>query len=715
MPEAIQIVDDDQEPSNLEGVALLQSFFERDREFFIPLPNITHLIDDETLDKVGQAVVDGFDVDLSSMSDWSDLVETGQQLVKQEKDSRSTHWDGQSNFKSPTLMNAALKFSDRAATELLRQRDIVKTAVIGEDPTGEKAKRADRVAILQNYQVNVDMPEWREEHEKMIYDLPYTGTVFKKTFFDARLGRNDSSLITFPNFVVNQSTTSISRLRRFSEVFDLSENEIKERQEQGIWRNVSTTVVKKDKDTGLSTEGSTNVPEQAEDDNFSQFIEQQGFFDLDGDGYQEPYTFTVHRNSAKVMRIVPRFEPDQVLVKDEVNRRAAKLSDVFDIPNVNREVVRITPDTNITKYGFIRDPQGDFLDVGFYQLLGALTQSINSVTNQLVDAGTLANLGANTGWLAKGFRKKMGNAPFKPGQMTQTNLSATDLHQGIREMQTREPSPTLFQLMKEMVASSQELSASTDLAGALGTNAAATTTLALVQEKQVSSGAIIQRLHRSMTSEFKKLFVLNAKFLDPEEYQDIVDDPQADFNADFNLKDMDIIPVANPEVSSKIQRIQLAEVEMSRIFEIAQTGGNPKPVVENFLRMIGTSNVDEIYPEQDPQQQLQELLVNNPDLAALITGEQERNQLISEVQEEAIEREQARKDAETASRVDKEDSERKLNEAKRILTLEEAETEDTKNLSSQYTTALNLDRQSLENEALNEQSRLPRVENERSN
>ena len=135
MVQPIAIIEEEQESELAElktGVELLQSFFTQDRDVFIPLPNITSLIDDETLSKVGQAVVDGFNVDEGSMDEWIDLVEKGRELVKQEKESRSTPWDGASNFKSPTLMNAALKFSDRASTEILRQRDVAKTVVKGE-------------------------------------------------------------------------------------------------------------------------------------------------------------------------------------------------------------------------------------------------------------------------------------------------------------------------------------------------------------------------------------------------------------------------------------------------------------------------------------------------------------------------------------------------------------------------------------------------------
>ena len=213
-----------------------------------------------------------------------------------------------------------------------------------------------------------------------------------------------------------------------------------------------------------------------------------------------------------------------------------------------------------------------------------------------------------------------------------------------------------------------------------------------------------------MSSEFKKLIVLNSKFLDPAEYQEVLDDPEANFEADFNVKSMNVVPVANPEISSKIQRIQQAQAELSQVELIAQTGGNVRAVVIKFLEAIGTQNIDEIYPEEDPQQRLQRLLTENPELAELISGEAERLDLIAASQADALEREEARKDAETASKLDKEQSEVKKNDSATILNLEKAETEDLNNSISTYTASLDLDNKQLQNEQASQQLQQPEIQ-----
>lgn len=704
-------IEQDKEREDIpEGVELLASMFAATPEgilttaegtVFIPDSNIADMFDKDTLLKVGRQVKEGYEADKDSMTDWVELVEFGFDLIKQETNSKSTPWDGAANFKSPELMKAALKFSDRASTELLRKYDILKTRIIGADPNDFKLEQGERVAEFQNWQLNVEMPEWREEHEKLIYDLPYTGTVFKKTFFDAQLGRNSSTLITYPNFVVSQDADSLERLRRFSETHDFSENEIIEKQRQGLWLDV-------DLDLGSRVDEDA---EGSEDDKFTTFIEQQGWYDLDNDGYEEPYTLIVQESTGTVVRIMPRFEPKDVLIKDEKNRRAATLDVLMQaggLPETNseREVVRISATQSVTKYGFIRDPQGEFLDVGYIHLLSAIVSGINTTTNQLIDAGTLAN--RQSGWLSKEFRRKMGSSSFKPGEWKQTGVSANDLHQGVVPLPIKEPSPTLLTLTQFMIANAQELAASSDLKGTLGANTPVGTTLALIDEQMQGTGAIVKRIYRSMSSEFRKLYVLNSKFVDPRQYKEILDDPTADFAQDFNIKGMDIVPEANPEISTKTQRVIMSQAELSQVQPLMLMGKDPTPIIKNFFEVIGSNITDELFPEETPDMALQRILSQNPDLQELIMGEKERLDLIAAAQADAAEREQARLDAALASKIDKESSEVEKNNSTTILNLEKAETEDTKNQISTYTAAGQIDTQALQNQQALQQLEQPR-------
>ncbi len=706
MPDAVDPEQDEQELDDESQELNLADFFQVVNNQIIPKHNIADMLDDVDLAMIGRKVKEGFEADLDSMQDWIDQVEMGLDLAKQERESRSTPWPGAANFKSPVLMDACLTFSDRASTELLRHPNLCMVNVVGNDPDEAKQARAKRVATFQNWQLNVDMPEWRDEQEKLLYCLPYHGTVFKKTYFDSGLGRMVSDLVTYPSFAVNNSAVSMDKIRRFSEIIEFPKNVVIEKMRSGVWI-----------ETDLSYSGGQDQDDDGdfEGDKITSFIEQQTWLDLDKDGYEEPYTVVIQQSGGKVVRITPRYDAADVSLNltgigagtlDQVILaigQGGKWSD-------DLEIVRIKPDNDITQYGFLPDPQGGLLFVGYSHILSAITAGINATTNQLIDAGTIANLPG--GWIAKGFRTKLGDARFTPGEFKQTGLSANDLQSGIMLHPTKEPSGTLFQLMTMMVGAAEKLSASADLAGVLGQNAPAATTLAMVEEQQLASGAIMARIYRSMSREFDKLFTLNGKYTDPQMYMQVVDDQQADFAKDFDKNQLDIVPSANPEVSSKMQRIQQASGEMQNLEQVVQVGGNPRPIVENYYKALGSNNVDQIFPTMNPQQELDALLQRNPDLMAGIAQLADQQNMQAKLQTEQLvasnamlkaqaeeltaKAQKAQMDAdrlmhETAQKLDKMQAEIRNIQSKTLLNVQLAESEQVKNHVSLQQAAMDLE------------------------
>ena len=161
------------------------------------------------------------------------------------------------------------------------------------------------------------------------------------------------------------------------------------------------------------------------------------FWDLDNDGYQEPYVITIEEQTKKVLRIVARFDSDGIYLNDE------------------KKVVRIDSVEYYTKYGFVPNPDGGFYDIGFGHLLGHTNIAVNTLINQLVDAGTLANLQA--GWIGKGLRVKLGDQPFRPGEWRQVNATGDDIKKQIMPLPFKEPSEVLFKLLGMLIESGPKL------------------------------------------------------------------------------------------------------------------------------------------------------------------------------------------------------------------------------------------------------------------
>ena len=703
------------EPCECSKPLSLIDLFEFNGRQFYPSTNIVSKLTKEQQLSLSRRVLEGFSADVESMSGWSAGVQRGLDLCVQETQSRSTPWIGACNYKSPTLAKAALQFSDRTTTELMRQRDLVTVNVIGRDDENVKQKQADRVAIYENYQINEKMSEWRDEHEKMLYLLPYHGTVFKKIYFDPSLQRNVCDLITYPNFALDNTCPSISRLRRFSIPLVKSKNAVIERLNSGEWI-----------DTGIQygdapdTSDNVNAPlaANAEQDHMTAFIEQQCYFDVDGDGYEEPYTVVVQNGSGAVVRVTPRYEMSEIFVK--VGGNSTNAEQTFGIYD---EILYIEPNTNLIMYGMEHDPQGGLLFEGYGHILASLTEAINTTTNQLVDAGSLAN--TSGGWLSKGFRVKMADASFAPGEFKQSALPPEQLQSGIMLNPTKEPSQVLYALRNDFIAASNEYSASADLSQSLGAQAPAATTLALIQEKQLSSAAIILRIYRTMANEFKILYKLDGLFLDEEQYRQIVDDEEASSDDFFN--NLDITPSANPEISSRMMRIQQANAEMAVMESVAGAGGDIMPIVKGYYEAIGSTYIDEIFPEETPEKQLQALLQRNPQLSDLLMQAQKQTEMIAQKQAEGIDAQNAVLHAQaseldakakekminidslvssTAAELDLKEEQIKKVRSETILNLEKAESESIKNGIDKYTYAAGLDapKETMEDDGLEEES-----------
>jgi len=645
--------------------------------------NAASILEDDKLAEIAKEVKENFDQDLDSMTDWLALVEEGRDLMKQDFQGRSDPWEGAANFKSPMIMNATLTFGDTSSQELLRKSDVVKGMVIGKDPQGLKEQQAGRISSFMNYQVNVEMPEWRVEHDKLLYTLPSTGCMFKKTFYDHNLGRNVSDVIYFPNFVVNQSNITIEDSKSFTQILQFTENQVVEKQRSGQWLESDFIVADSEEEKPKVMVDDENLQSQPEA-NEDRFLEQHAWFDLDGDGYKEPYVVTMHESSMTIVKIVSRFLPKdiKVKVKGEIFNLAVVMQgqeagmDVFA-----EEVVAIKPINLITKYDFLPDPTGEFLGIGYPHLLAGVTQAVNTTTNHLLDAGTLANLPG--GYLAKGVRKKLGEDRFKPGEWKGTNVPARDFQNAFFSLPYGEPSQTLFALNEKMQQEGERTANSADFSKVLANNAPATTTLALLQKETQSTTSIIRRIYLAMSEEFKKMAILNQSFVDPELYQKVLDDPNANFETDFDASQLNLVPVSNPEMSTRIERVKSAEVQMNFLPQIEQAGGQTQVVIKNFLDALGVENIDQIFPEPQPEQievQNQELKTQNEQME-FQNGLFDRELAVREADIQ-------RKIAETQSKIAETRSNIIKIQAEALLKLEEAETEDQKNQINVYTQEL---------------------------
>jgi chaperonin GroES len=534
----------------------------------IQSPNIAEDLDDSILAQIGAKVIEEFKIDEQSRkeSGWEERYKDAMKLALQTKEAKNYPWPNASNVKYPLISTAAIQFNARAYPAIIDGPEIVKGAVKGR-PTPEKVARADRVGAHMSYQLLEEMDDWEEDTDRLLMQLPIVGCAFRKTWFDPLKGYNCSHLVSALDFVVNYWTKDLETCPRATHVLTFYPYEVREKMLSGVWLEV---------DLGR--------PQSADNDDDAPFTfyEQARLWDLDEDGYPEPYTVTVEKESGKVVRIMARFDERGVTQRED------------------GAIVRIVPTRVFTKYGFIPAPDGSFYDIGFGTLLNPLSETINSTINQLMDAGHLANV--QGGFIGAGVSIKSGSQTFRPGEWRRATTEGGNLRENIVPLPTKEPSSVLFQLLGMLIEAARDVTATQDiLGGDSGKGSLPVGTVsALIEQGLKTFTAIVKRLHRALKKELAILYALNGRYLEPEVYFTFQDEEGSVAQADYAAGDMDVVPVSDPNMATDMQRMQQAQFVMS-IAEAMPGVIPPRKAAERALQAARVPDLDELLgPEQPP-------------------------------------------------------------------------------------------------------------------
>ena len=542
--------------------------------------NLAEELDDDTLISIGNDVVEGYETDKASREPWEKDLKTWTELALQISGNKTYPWPNAANIKYPLLATAAMQFAARAYPTLVpSDGKIVKCRITGFDHDGEKTKRAERISKHMSYQVLEEMEDWEEDMDKLLICLPIAGTCFKKTYWNPNKQRNCSILVLPKTLVVNYFCRRLEEAERITEVLTQTKRKVKELQNQGLYLDIKLS------DPSVGTEDPTKSINEAfqnttSEDNTTPYIvlEQHTYLDLDQDGYSEPYIVTVELDSHKVLRIIPRFNGDSVLV-DEKNK-----------------VISIEATQYYTKYSFIPNPDGGFYDLGFGRLLGPLNNSANTIINQLVDAGSLSNL--QSGFIGKGLRIKMGETKFVPGEWKAVNATGDDIKKQIFALPVREPSDVLFKLLDLLLKSGKELASVAEIfVGKMpGQNTPATTTMATIEQGMKVFTSVYKRVYRSLASEFKKIYKLNREYMNNEEYIAVLDEPVQ--QEDYKGPENDIYPGADPTAVSSQEK----QAKIQAVMQLLQLGTiDPMAVTMLYLEAHEIPNPEKLMKQPQPQ------------------------------------------------------------------------------------------------------------------
>lgn len=562
---------------------MLELHFRSTIEELTKTANIAGLLDEHDLGIIANYCLTGFNQDKTSRSDWESWYADAMKLALQVMEDKTFPWPNCSNVKFPLVTIGALNFHARAYPALVGPNKVVEYTVLGDDPDGGLGLRATRVTNHQNYLL-LKQTDWEENTDRALINLPIMGCCFKKSYFDFDKKVPVSRLVLAMDLVVPYYTSSLTTTPRISEMFSLSPNAFKTRVRRGHYRDVKYSP---DYQVGDQSDAMQVARQDAQhttpvtyydNDAPTNFVEQHCHLDLDGDGYAEPYIVTFIKETGEICRIVARYTPE-------------------DVERNDKGVVHIDAVHYYTKIPFIPSPDGGFYDLGFGMLLGPLNYAVDSILNQIIDAGTMSILGG--GFLGRGVKIKRGENTFAPFEWKQVDSPGGSLRDNIVPLDAREPSRVLLDLLLFLVQYGERISTANEISmGEIpGQN-----TKTGVYEQAISQGskvfgAIYKRIWRAFREEFQKVYRLTSI------YKNVVALGGRDATGkwfqidagDYKLPMDGIDPAADPNVASP----ELQQKQAIMVFQTALQvpGQNVYKATMRMYKAFNVPNPDEIFPD----------------------------------------------------------------------------------------------------------------------
>jgi len=530
--------------------------------------NIAEVLDDDTLNIISSELRQAFEDDKASRKDWEETYKKGLDLLGFKYTERSQPFQGASSVTHPMLSEAITQFQAQAYKELLPSGGPVNTQILG-NTSIQKEEQAQRIKDFMNYQITYEMEEYDPDMDSLLFYLPLSGSAFKKVYYDDGLGRAVSKFVPSDDLYVPYQTTDFPSCERVTHVIRRTKNDITKMQVAGMYRDVDLSVL--NNETALQEEEArlSGIKKSYHDEDY-QLLEMHVDLNIEGidseDGIKVPYIVTIDEGSSNILSIYRNYEQ-----QDERQKKRQYF----------------------VHYKFL--PGFSFYGFGLIHMLGGLSRTATAALRQLLDAGTLSNLPA--GFKARGLRVADDDTPLQPGEFRDVDAPGGSLREGLVPLPYKEPSGTLFQLLGFCVEAGSRFAAVADqkVGDAAQAGAPVGTTMALMERGARVMSAIHKRLHYAQKIEFKLLAKIFAESLDPQyPYEVGSDQIQGLKQSDFS-KDIDIIPISDPNIFSMAQRVTLAQTQL----QLAQADPASHNMYEAYRRMyqaLGVKDIDVLLP-----------------------------------------------------------------------------------------------------------------------
>ncbi len=561
---------------------------------YLNSPNVAEFLDDEKLKSIAEDVIVGYQIDEDSRAGWLNTNKEAIKIIKTLDNDMNDPDKEFPFFKAskvvyPLLSPAIIQLSSRLIQHIVRNGVVGECVVLGDDqpainpqtgqPTGKgiKETKADSVTDFLSYEKLIESDSWLLEEHKICTILSAWGMAFKECYYDHATDRVCDEFIPPEDVIINHNTISLNKCRRITIRKYFTKNDIMEHVLSGTFLDIDPDELSHDL---MDNESQQN--DSREINPGYEVLKQYCYLDLDDDDYAEPYCAYVHQQSKKVLGLYPAFELEDVQTDEKGH------------------VTNIEPRFNIVDCHLIDDPEGKYYSLGLNHLLIHTNKSITSVLRQLLDSGTLAN--QQGGFVTKAFKTKERALRFKLAEFKVLDTPpGLDLRTQIMPLPFKEPSQVLLALLQVLIESGKETGYMTDvLTGDAQTqNVPATSMLAMVEQGTRAFKPVVQKYQNYLKKQFKIWFHLHSKHLNQPKYFKFQDKQGVIQAEDFDESSMDIVPIADPTMSSEAHKYARLQA-MIQFLQTSPGAINPQEAARRFFTDLQFPNVDALIAKPQP-------------------------------------------------------------------------------------------------------------------
>jgi len=530
--------------------------------------NLAEEMDEGELNSLADELMELVDADIMSRKDWTETYVKGLEVLGMKYEERTEPWNGACGVYSTILTEAAIRFQSETITETFPAAGPVKTEIIGAiDKLKEEA--AERVRDDMNFRLTEEMPEYRPEHERLLFNLGLAGSAFKKVYYDTALRRQTALFIPAEDVIIPYGSSGARTAERVTHLMRKTKNDIKKLQVNGFYRDI---------DLGEPMQMRTDVEKKkAEEQGYSltdddryQIAEIQVDWNLAGYEHEDeialPYIVSIDRGSKDILAIYRNWEED-----DETYQKRQHLVQYDYVPGFGA-------------YG-----------MGLIHIIGGYARAGTSLIRQLVDAGTLSNLPG--GLKSRGLRVKGDDTPIAPGEFRDVDVPSGAIKDNIMALPYKEPSQVLLALLNQITEEGRRLGSIADMnVSDMSSQAPVGTTLALLERQLKIMGAVQARVHNSMKEEFKLLkAIIRDHAPSGYDYEPASGEASA-MQEDYDM--VEVIPVSDPNSSTMAQRIMQYQAVMQMAQQAPQIYNLPI-LHRQMIEVLGVKNADKLVPIDD--------------------------------------------------------------------------------------------------------------------